>query len=77
MKNKKCLFVVYKLGWINDFFRSWIFFENFLAAANLQLFLKTFMSTKAGPRLNDLYDTTCMIQLVWLCKITNSYKFDV
>ena len=27
--------------------------------------------------LNDLYDTTCMIQLVWLCKIANSYKLDV
>ena len=26
--------------------------------------------------LNDLYDTTCIIQLVWLCKIVNSYKFD-
>ena len=32
---------------------------------------------KAGLTLNYLYDTTCMIQLVWLCKIANSYKFDV
>ena len=33
--------------------------------------------TKAALTLNDLYDTTCMIQLVWLCKIVNSYKLDV
>ena len=31
----------------------------------------------AGLTLNDLYDTTCMIQLVKLYKIVNSYKFDV
>ena len=24
-----------------------------------------------------MYDTTCIIQLVWLCKIANSHKFDV
>ena len=29
------------------------------------------------PVLNDLYDTACMIQLVWLYKIANSYKLDV
>ena len=33
--------------------------------------------SKAALTLNDLYDTTCMIQLVWLCKIANSYKVDV
>ena len=33
--------------------------------------------TKAALTLNDLYDTTCMIQLVWLCKIANSYELDV
>ena len=32
---------------------------------------------KAALKLNNLYDTTCTIQLVWLCKIVNSYKFDV
>ena len=35
------------------------------------------LNDSAAPTLNDLYDTTCMIQLVWLCKITNSYKLDV
>ena len=29
---------------------------------------------KADLTLNDLYDTTCMIQLVWLCKMENLYK---
>ena len=37
--------------------------------------------SKAGLTLNDLYDTTSMIQLVWLCKSmmvkANSYKLDV
>ena len=32
---------------------------------------------KAGLILNDWYDTTCMIQLVSLCKIANPYKTDV
>ena len=31
---------------------------------------------KAAYTLNGLHDTTCMIQLVWLCKIANSYKLD-
>ena len=34
------------------------------------------LNDSAALTLNDLYDTTCMIQLVWLCKITNSYKLD-
>ena len=29
---------------------------------------------KAAYTLNGLYDTTCMIQLVWLSKIANSNK---
>ena len=33
--------------------------------------------TEAALTLNNLYDTICMIQLVWLCKIVNSYKLDV
>ena len=33
--------------------------------------------TKAALTLNDLYDTTCMIQLVWMYKIANLYKLDV
>ena len=28
---------------------------------------------KVGLTLNDLYDTNCMIRLVGLCKIANSY----
>ena len=32
---------------------------------------------KATFLLNDLYDATCMIQLVWLRKIANSYKLAV
>ena len=33
--------------------------------------------SKDGLALKDLYDTTCMILLIWLCKIANSYKRDV
>ena len=40
-------------------------------------FLQKIAFSKAGLTLNGLYDTTCMIQLVWLCKIANSYKLDV
>ena len=32
---------------------------------------------KATLTLNDFYDTTSMIQLLWRCKIVNSYKLDV
>ena len=50
-----------------------------------KLYQKTFWNllripcrkSKAGLTLNDLYDTTCMIHLVWLCKIASSYKLDV
>ena len=36
-----------------------------------------FKESKASHTLNNLHETTCMIQLVWLCKIANSYKLDV
>ena len=32
---------------------------------------------KAALTLNDLYDSTCMIRLVWLWNMANSYKLDI
>ena len=32
--------------------------------------------SKAGLTGNGFYDATCMIQLVWPCKIANPYKLD-
>ena len=38
---------------------------------------KCITMTKAALTLDDLYDTTCTIQLVWQGKIANSYKRDI
>ena len=69
--------------WLANFWR-WATLNGLIAFNNYQVMcemwnVKNVFKTecKAGLTLNDLYDTTCMIQLVWLCKIANSYKLNV
>ena len=50
------------------FFQSFVWFKRLIYNTR---------KIKAGLILNNLYGVTCMIQLVWLCKIANSCKLDV
>ena len=69
-KNRKTWVIVYPkiLGNACDRVRFYYNINSFNGI--FQIFAKHFktLKSKASLTLNDLYDITCMIQLVWLCK---------
>ena len=65
------------LNFTFDFYRNW---KYKIRHPKIWFYWKrsrNYSTFKAGLTLNNLYDTTCMIQLVWMCQIASSYKPDV